>query len=82
LGRDRTYTLFEWYFTDEKMALGEKWLQEEASFSDGVQQEDIELCEAVQKGLGSRTYDRGRFSPKREQGVHHFHRLLHDALSR
>jgi choline monooxygenase len=30
----------------------------------------------VQKGLKSRTYDRGRFSVRRENGVHHFHSLL------
>jgi choline monooxygenase len=81
LGLDRTLTVFEWYFTDEKLALGEKWIAEEAAFSDGVQHEDIEICEAVQKGLRSSTYDTGRFSPKRENGVHHFHRLLHQSLA-
>jgi choline monooxygenase len=81
LGADRTLTVFEWYFTEEKRQRGEKWLQEEASFSDIVQQEDIAICEAVQRGLRSRTYDRGRFSPSREQGVHHFHRLLYESLS-
>jgi choline monooxygenase len=34
------------------------------------------ICAAVQKGLRSRTYDRGRYSVRRENGVHHFHRLL------
>jgi choline monooxygenase len=34
----------------------------------------------VQKGLQSRTYDRGRFSVRRENGVHHFHSLLARAL--
>jgi choline monooxygenase len=45
-----------------------------------VQREDIAVCEAVQKGLGSRTYDRGRYSVRRENGVHHFHGLLAAAL--
>ncbi|HKD18553.1 MAG TPA: SRPBCC family protein, partial [Thermoanaerobaculia bacterium] len=44
------------------------------------QQEDIAICEAVQKGLRSRTYDRGRYSVLRENGVHHFHELLTRAL--
>jgi hypothetical protein len=35
----------------------------------------------VQKGLRSRLYDRGRYSPSREQGVHHFHRLLAQAMT-
>jgi len=37
-------------------------------------------CEAVQRGLQSRTYDRGRYSVRRENGVHHFHSLLALAL--
>ena len=35
-----------------------------------------QLVERVQQGVRSRFYDRGRYSPGREQGVHHFHRLL------
>jgi choline monooxygenase len=30
----------------------------------------------VQRGLRSRFYAKGRYSPSREQGVHHFHRLV------
>lgn len=41
-----------------------------------VEMQDEEIVEAVQKGMQSRLYDRGRYSPTREQGVHHFHRLL------
>lgn len=47
---------------------------------DKVEREDESVVEAVQKGIASRLYDRGRYSPKREQGVHHFHRLLAEAL--
>jgi choline monooxygenase len=46
------------------------------AFSDQVQKEDIGICEAVQKNLRSRTYDQGRYSVLRENGVHHFHGLL------
>ena len=49
-------------------------------FSDEIQLEDIDICEAVQRGLRSSTYDRGRFSPQRENGVHHFHTLYSDYL--
>jgi len=35
----------------------------------------------VQRGVRSRLYDRGRYSPTRETGVHHFHRLLAEFLS-
>lgn len=43
---------------------------------DKVEREDEFVVESVQKGLRSRYYPGGRFSPTREQGVHHFHRLL------
>ena len=43
---------------------------------DRVEREDEAIVEAVQRGVRSRLYDRGRYSPAREGGVHHFHRLL------
>jgi choline monooxygenase len=51
-------------------------------FSDEIQQEDIKICESVQRGLASRNYCQGRFSVKRENGVHHFHLLLDEFLRR
>ncbi len=43
---------------------------------DKVEREDEFVVEGVHKGLQSRFYKNGRFSPTREKGVHHFHRLL------
>ncbi|HEV8113510.1 MAG TPA: SRPBCC family protein [Planctomycetota bacterium] len=43
---------------------------------DRVEHEDEAVVEAVQRGVRSRLYGRGRYSPTRERGVHHFHRLL------
>ena len=43
---------------------------------DKVELEDGEIVESVQKGVMSQSYDRGRYSPAREAGVHHFHLLL------
>lgn len=48
---------------------------------DSVEREDEAIVEQVQKGISSRFYDRGRYSPKREQGVHHFHSLLAEFLN-
>lgn len=48
---------------------------------DKVEREDEVVVEAVQRGIASRLYDRGRYSPTREQGVHHFHRLLAEFLN-
>lgn len=43
---------------------------------DKVEREDEFVVEGVQKGVNSAFYQSGRFSPKREQCVHHFHQLL------
>jgi choline monooxygenase len=48
---------------------------------DRVEREDEAVVEMVQKGLRSRFYDRGRFSPARETGVHQFHRMLAERLA-
>ena len=55
-------------------------IDETVAFSDEIQLEDIDICEAVQRGLRSSTYDRGRFSPQRENGVHHFHCLYEEMM--
>jgi choline monooxygenase len=47
---------------------------------DSVQREDEDVVERVQRGLKSRLYPSGRFSPSKEPGVHHFHRMLADLL--
>ncbi|HTL97424.1 MAG TPA: SRPBCC family protein, partial [Holophagaceae bacterium] len=78
LGPGRCRTHFAW-FVEEGKALD---LADNLAFSDLVQQEDIALCEAVQQGLASRTYDRGRYSAKRENGVHHFHQLWVEMMKR
>jgi choline monooxygenase len=43
---------------------------------DRVEREDEAVVEAVQRGMRSRLYKHGRYSPSQEQGVHHFHRML------
>lgn len=48
---------------------------------DRVEREDEAIVECVQKGVRSRLYERGRYSPTREQGTHHFHRMLAAALA-
>lgn len=39
------------------------------------------MSAAVQEGLGSPSYDVGRYAPNVEHAMHHFHTLLHDDLS-
>jgi len=43
---------------------------------DKVELEDEAVVESVQRGIRSRFYKHGRYSPTREQGTHHFHRLI------
>ena len=46
------------------------------AFSDEVQVEDVTICEEVQRGLASGSYEAGRLNPLRENAVHHFQELL------
>ncbi len=72
LAPDRTRVIFDFYFTAATLANAEASIR----VSDVVQREDVDVCEAVQRGLGSRAYAAGRLSVKREAGEHLFHRLL------
>jgi len=49
---------------------------------DKVELEDEEIVQQVQKGVASRFYKHGRFSPTMEKGVHHFHTLICDFMNR
>jgi choline monooxygenase len=56
----------------------ERWA-EVARFSEVVQAEDAQICEAVQFNLHSRAYRSGPYSPKRENGVRLFHTLMQNS---
>lgn len=71
-----TEVIFDYYYKDLTSKRAKKTIAEDIEYSDLVQQEDIDICERVQKGVSSLAYDRGRFSVKRESGVHHFQELL------
>lgn len=78
-GRDRCFVEFDHYYTadDETQAR----IKNEQAFAHEVQEEDITICEHVQKGLSSGAYEAGRLNPKRESGVWHFHNLLRRAYA-
>lgn len=75
-GVDRTRVRFEAWIADrdafERCAAREL---------DRVEFEDEAVVADVQRGMRSRLYQRGRYAPEREAGVHHFHRLLAAALA-
>ena len=79
---DRCRVAFRYYYSETTSAAARKLIADDLAYSEGVQREDIEICERVQEGLASRAYDRGRFSVPFEGGVHHFQGLLRAAYRR
>jgi choline monooxygenase len=75
LGVDRCEVIFDFYFGDTSEAQT-PYIRESMGVSERVQQEDIVICDGVQRGLSSRAYQAGRLSVRREAGEHLFHRLL------
>ncbi len=76
IGINRTKVSFISYVLDP-----EKLEQGAGQGLDKVEREDEFVVENVQKGIHSSFYKAGRFSPKREKGVHHFHRLLAEFMN-
>ncbi len=75
LAQDRCLVIFDFYFekTDDEAA---NYNRQSIAVSHRVQEEDVDICEAVQRGLNSQAYVAGRLSVRREAGEHLFHRLL------
>jgi choline monooxygenase len=82
LGVERTRVVFEWYAAvpPDDAEVDPKW-SSLVEFSDLVQDQDTHICEAVQRNMRSPACRPGRYSARRENGVHHFHGLLHEFLS-
>lgn len=59
----------------------EKYDKGAGSDLDKVEMEDEEIVQNVQKGIGSRFYNYGRYSVTRETGTHHFHRLIAESMN-
>jgi len=67
---------FTYYIYDEQA-----WSEMDGErIAEITQIEDEWVVEGVQKGLRSQLYPGGRFSPKREKGVHHFQKLFRKYL--
>lgn len=80
LGPDRCRVIFDFYFAQTEGAEAQKFIADSIAVAHQVQLEDQGVCEEVQRGLKSRSYDTGRFSVKREAGGYHFHQLLAKTL--
>jgi len=81
LAVDKCAVIFDYYFSDVS-AKALKKNQASIKVSEKVQDEDMAICDTVQRGLASRAYVAGRLSVRREAGEHLFHRLLHADMSR
>jgi choline monooxygenase len=79
LAIDRTEVIFDFYFADVSETSRER-NRASVDVGERIQQEDLDICESVQRGLTSRAYNAGRLSVRREAGEHLFHRLLHADL--
>ena len=66
-----TRVIYRGYVNDETLAK-----EGAGSILDTVEIQDQNIIEQVNKSMLSKVYDRGRYSPTREQGVHHFHRMI------
>ena len=73
--------VFDYYYAHRELPSVQKLMEEDLHFANEVQQEDIDICELVQKGLASGAYHAGRLSVKRESGVLHFHDHLRRAYA-
>jgi len=66
-----TRVLYRGYVGNQELAI-----KGAGSILDTVETQDQNIVEAIQKNLKSSVYDRGRYSPSMEKGVHHFHRMI------
>lgn len=76
LSPSRTRVLFRSFVADRSL-LG----QGAGAALDPVEMEDEAAVLSVQRGIRSRLYSKGRYSPQHERGTHHFHRLIGQALA-
>jgi choline monooxygenase len=79
LGVDRCRVEFDFYYPVDPSDAGHARREADLAFSDEVQHEDLGICEDVQRGLASGSYEPGRLNPLRETAVLHFHELVRAA---
>ena len=74
----RTLAIYDYCFVE---SVTEREERDFVRFIDQVQDEDVVLCESVQRGLRSGYFDQGKLMLSREKGLRHFQRLVYDALT-
>ena len=75
ISADKTEVVFDYWYQDTKGPEAQAFIEKSLEASDQVQQEDVDICREVQRGLASRSYDRGVYAGV-ETAMLAFHRLL------
>jgi choline monooxygenase len=81
MGPHRTKLIYNFFFQDISPA-AELTIQAAMAASLQVTQEDVQICEAVQRNLDAGLYETGRLSPRHENGVWYFQKLVREAVIR
>jgi choline monooxygenase len=82
LGPGHCRVIFDFFFAQTEGEAAARFMRESMAVAHQIQLEDGGICEEVQRGLGSRSFDTGRFSVRREVAGYHFHQLLARRLQR
>ena len=75
LAPDRCEVLLDFWF-EASVADDEAFVAQSLEQSHVTQLEDIDISESVQVGTASPAFDSGRYAPKWERAIHHFHQLV------
>jgi choline monooxygenase len=74
-----TTVIYDYFFRDPSARAGN---EEVVRIGRTILDEDRVICETVQRNLESGIYDRGRLSPRHENGVHAFQQWVTESLER
>ncbi|MDB5396344.1 MAG: Rieske (2Fe-2S) iron-sulfur domain protein [Rhodospirillales bacterium] len=80
MGPNRTKLVYSFFFQDVSPAAETK-IAAAIGASLEVTKEDVQICEAVQRNLDTGLYETGRLSPRHENGVWYFQKLVREALA-
>lgn len=76
----RCKVIFDFYFAGDGMTSDPSYIANSINVSNQVQDEDIDICEEVQRNLATGAFQTGRFSVRREAGGYLFHQLVAKAV--
>lgn len=77
IGPEKTKLIYTFHFKNSE---DQKKITEFLQFVESITQEDISICEQVQKNLKAGVFQSGHLNPTRENGVHYFQSLIQKAV--